>query len=114
NTIHIRDLSPKRDYLYINDFSDLILKIIEKNKISGLEIYNVGFGESYSVSDIIRIISEITNISFDIIESGQKRKNEISNCYADITKIRKTFNWFPKVSLHDGLSCIYKSKINIW
>lgn len=100
--IEVRDLSPRRDYLYIEDLCRAISLIINK-RIEGLEFYNLGFGTSYSVAEIIQAISSLMQKSFEIIETTEKRVNEINDCYADISKFSNNFGWTPTVNLQEGL-----------
>lgn len=49
--------------------------------------------------------------SFLVTGSGgfpEKRKNEIVDCYANISKAKKELNWRPTVSLDTGLKNVYK------
>lgn len=103
DTIHLRDLSPRRDYLHIEDLSFAICQIIKKGHIEGLDIYNLGFGKSYSVAEIIEELGMLMGKKFKVIETGEKRINEIADCYADITKFSKEFEWKPVLNLKDGL-----------
>ena len=83
----------------------------QKPKLKG-EIFNLGSGIETSVNHIAKIIG------------GKKiyvpkRPGEPDRSKADITKIRKTLNWKPKVSIKDGvkqlLENIYKwSDAPVW
>ena len=58
-----------KDYLYIDDFCELIINIISKDKIIK-NIYNVGSGVSYSnmeIAEIIKIIAKALRSSFEVI-----------------------------------------------
>src|SRR5207249_5896542 len=48
----------KRDFLFVDDFIDLILKILNKFP-EGYNVYNVGYGKSNSLEEIIKIIETI-------------------------------------------------------
>jgi len=90
----------KRDFLYIDDFVDLILKIKDYN--SKCDIFNVGSGVSYSFEDIINKIEKITSrkINVDYSENKESFINEIT---VDISKIKDKIGWQPKVSFDEGL-----------
>lgn len=103
SVIRLRDLSPKRDYMHVTDLASAILSIIEKGVIGGLDIYNLGIGKSYSVADIIVETGLLTGKQFEVIETAEKRANEISDCYANIDKFSEEFSWKPKVTLREGL-----------
>ena len=85
NEIHVKDLKPRRDYIYIDDFISFILGLM--NKQIGLEIFNIGSGVSYSVSEIIQIIQGIAKTDKAVISSMETRPNEIMDIKADISKI---------------------------
>lgn len=100
----INDLTPKRDYLYVSDLTDLIIKIINKPQQG---FYNAGSGKSHSVEQIAEIILKLANSSKSIVEEKKTRKNEINNVVADITKATETFSWKPKIDIEAGLKmCI--------
>ena len=65
NNLELFDLKPRRDYLYIDDLIDAMIKTIKKNNNS---TYNVGSGLSISVKNIANIIMEIAGINKKIIE----------------------------------------------
>ena len=50
-SVELLDLKPKRDYLYIDDLIEAIIKTIQKNSNS---TYNVGSGASISVKNIAK------------------------------------------------------------
>ncbi len=103
NEVHIKDLEPKRDYIYITDFIEAIIKCIDANRF---EIYNIGSGISYSVGEIIQMIQDICGTNLPVISSVEKRPAEIMDTIADISKAKELLNWIPKTSMHEGLSLI--------
>lgn len=100
--ITLKDPAPKRDYIYISDVISAFLKAIEF-PTSRCEVFNIGYGASYRVSEVVNSIMKISGIHCDVVYSIEQRKNEIPNIVADIIKARKLLNWAPKVSLEDGL-----------
>lgn len=107
--IKVQDLSPKRDYMHIEDLCKAIHLIIV-NKISGFEIFNLGYGKSYSVQNLIQEISRIMKTEFEIEETEIKRLNEINDCYADTTRFLKKYNWKPEIDLQKGLQMLMEVK----
>ncbi|MBI2966745.1 MAG: GDP-mannose 4,6-dehydratase [Bacteroidetes bacterium] len=98
--IELQDLSPKRDYLYIDDLIDALVLLFEKNKF---DTYNIGSGISYSVKEIADCIFKQAGISKKIITANNIRKNEIPDVVADITKINRDTGWKPKISFEEGI-----------
>lgn len=101
NEITVKDLNPKRDYLYIKDLISLINIIINTKDAKG--VYNIGSGLSYSVIEIIDIIKTIHKYDFVVKSQNIVRQNEVMDCYANINKLKKEFKWSPSYSLYTGL-----------
>ena len=94
----INDPHPKRDYLYIKDFVNLIALIVNNFPIK-TGIYNVGFGKVYSNLEVANILRELIGESSKVRITGEKRQQDILNCSVDIRLIKKTFSWSPNFSL---------------
>ena len=91
-----------RDFLYIDDLTNLIIKIIQQKNIKK-GIYNVGSGKPKKIKLIIKTIKEITKTGFPQYGNLAMRKDEILNLFPDIKKVKKTFKWKPNIFLKDGL-----------
>jgi UDP-glucose 4-epimerase len=66
-----------------------------ESSVSG-EIFNVGSGGTYSVNELVELLdSPAIQIP--------KRPGEPDCTFADITKIKKTLGWMPKVKFSDGV-----------
>ncbi len=107
--IVLNDLSPKRDFLYIKDLVAILEKILDNPPSSNLSVINLGFGRSYSVSDIAQKLLNAFNIKKNVIQKGSKRDNEILDCYADISYLKERYNWKPKFDMDQGLKDMYRS-----
>lgn len=98
-----------RDFLFIDDFVELIKKILKKNNnING--IYNVGFGKPNKVKDIINLIQKKIKKGKPIFGRIPMRNEEIKFTYPNISKIKKNYNWRPKIKINEGL----KKTINFY
>lgn len=106
NRIQVKDLSPRRDYIYIDDVVDAIVKGLNYNKAFGL--FNLGSGQSYSVAEIIDLIQANLGKSLSVESSQETRQGEIMDTRADISKVQSELNWKPRWSLEDGLAEILK------
>ena len=102
--IIINNTSPFRDLLYIDDFINLIEKIIKKNITS--EIYNVGSGKSYGVKKIIKTIQNEYKTNLKVINKNIKKDFETKITKANIDKIKRKYNWKPKIDLSEGIKKI--------
>ena len=103
---------PKRDFIFISDVIMGLTKILN-SKQKGFQVYNLGSGKSVSVENIVKNCLTISNKKLKTISSKEKRrKNEIINIQANISKMEKEFNWKAEISLKKGLEITYNHYIS--
>ncbi len=95
-----------RDFTYIDDIVDAIIRIAEKGLVQELEVphavYNIGNNKPEKLEDFISILEKI-------IGKKAVRKNlpmqpgDVPATYADITAIKRDYGFDPKTNLEDGL-----------
>jgi UDP-glucose 4-epimerase len=100
--INLKDSRPKRDYVYIDDVVNALIRSIYYDK-STFEVFNIGSGESYSVAKIADLIVNSLPNKIEVNYSGEERKNEILDTIADISKAKSLLDWQPTISLEEGL-----------
>ena len=98
--ITIINKNSKRDFLHIDDFTEIILKI--KDIDFKFEVFNVGSGISFSFEQIIEIIEKNTLTQLNL-EYKKKDESFIQDIKSDNSKIEKLLNWKPKITLEEGL-----------
>lgn len=99
--IEVMDLNPKRDYIYIKDLVQAIILTIKS--VDKFGIYNIGYGKSYSVAEIIEKVQNILGTNKLVISKKSIRKNEINDVIADINKAKEKLGWQPKYTIEEGL-----------
>ena len=99
--ILVKDLAPKRDYLYIEDLSNAIKKLISYQ--GDQIIFNLGYGKSHSVKEVIDIIQSILKTSCLVKSENLTRKMEIMDTIANIDRAKLELGWEPLFSLEEGL-----------
>ncbi len=92
-----------RDFLYIDDVINGIIKILKKKELSG-EIINLGYGKPKSVKNVILKISKIINSGKPKFGNIPLRKDEIFKLYPEISKAKKVLKWRPKTNIDIGLN----------
>lgn len=85
------DGTPVRDYIHIMDLIDAHYQALQENK-HGIEIYNVGRGEGYSVLQIIKAFEQVNEIKIPY-KNMPRREGDVETCFADNKKIHKRLNW---------------------
>jgi UDP-glucose 4-epimerase len=100
----------KRDFLFITDFVYLIEKILQ-DLPKGYNIYNVGFGKSYSLNQVAQRLAKLSGRKIEI-EYSKTTKPDVSDMVADIRKVSKGFNWNPAIDIKKGLRLIVQGSSN--
>jgi nucleoside-diphosphate-sugar epimerase len=94
---------PKRDFLFLDDMTEALIAA-GKYVPATIETFNIGYGKSYSVKEIVKMVIDKSGRSVKVKYLGKKRKGEVLDVVADITKARKLLKWKPQVSFSKGLS----------
>ena len=90
----VGDGTQRRDFTHINDAvsANILVGFNEVGIESFGQVYNVGYGKSYSILDIASMVS-------DRIEFIPARPGEAKETLSDTSKIKKEFGWSPTKSL---------------
>jgi nucleoside-diphosphate-sugar epimerase len=100
--IELFDLSPKRDYIYIDDVVDALVKTLEL-KLPGYNVFNIGSGKSLSVKEVVESVQNIAGTNLEVISTDMQRKEELDDVYADISNSVEKLHWAPKTEFHIGI-----------
>ncbi|MGY8669186.1 NAD(P)-dependent oxidoreductase [Bradyrhizobium sp. UFLA05-109] len=106
--IEVMDLYPRRDYIYVTDAVDAILRSSRANSGS---VFNVGSGIAHSVEEVIKLVCEAAGVDKPYFGKAQRRKNEIDLTKADISAIYDAVGWKPQTRLSAGLRETVKCRI---
>lgn len=100
------DGSTQRDYTYVSDIVDGILKALNYTK-TNYEIINLGNNKPTALSELIDLISNIVGKSAQINKLPEQ-PGDVPITYADINKTIKLLGYSPKVSVKEGLEKFYQ------
>jgi len=112
NNIHLNDLKPKRDFLYLDDMVEALV-LAGKHKTKSMEVFNIGSGESYSIAEIVAEVARAAGKELMTFSRKHHRCGEIMDLYADISKAKRSLKWQPKVKLTEGLALVWNAKQDI-
>lgn len=92
-----------RDFVHVSDVVQANLLAMESEAANG-QVFNVGTGRASSVSDLAGLlIGELGSEVLPKVES-RFRAGDIRHCFADVTKIRRTLGYQPRVTLEKGVA----------
>jgi nucleoside-diphosphate-sugar epimerase len=100
NVITVEDDRPSRDYIFIADLIDLLTRL---GGGTNTGVYNAGTGVSTSVRNVAVLVNQISGTAKPIRSRGHHRQDEVMDTVADISRAGKELNWYPKVTLEEGL-----------
>lgn len=96
-----KDGTGVRDYIHVVDLSKGHLKAIEKIKNSkGIDYYNLGTGNGYSVLEIVNNFSKINNVKVNY-KITERRPGDIAACYADPSYAKEQLGWEAEKGIED-------------
>jgi len=91
----------ERDLLYISDLIDFFKAAIAKQN-SKLELVNVGYGKSFSISELVKKIITLSGKRLDIVYDKTKPSIKTKICL-DCSKAEEIFGWTLKTTLDEGI-----------
>ena len=100
-----------RDFCYVDDVSNGILKTLTNDSVNG-EVINLASGRPLAIREVIEMVQKDINLGIPNFGEIPYRKGENMFLYADVSKSRKLLNWLPKVSIEDGILRTIQSFIN--
>ena len=79
-----------RDYIHVVDLANGHLKALDK--LNGVNIYNLGTGNGYSVLQLVKAFEEQNGIEVPYV-IAPRRPGDIAECYADPAKAYNELGW---------------------
>ena len=105
SVIKVGDLSPTRDFNYVEDTCRGFIALAETPGIEGREI-NIASGTEISMADILRLIALVMDRDVEFEVDPQRlrpAKSEVRRLCGDNSVITTLTSWRPQVSLEEGL-----------
>ena len=88
-----------RDYIHVVDLSRAHLKALEYTaKCRGIDFFNIGTGNGYSVLDIIKAFGNVWGEKIKY-KFAPRRPGDIAECYSDPSKAFSVLHWKAEYDL---------------
>lgn len=91
----------KKDYIYVGDLSEIMLKLIEKG-LAPLRIVNVGSGELLSVNEILSATRATVSPSFDW-QYKEANKNDVQSFRLNLEQLATLLPDYRPTPFREGL-----------
>lgn len=104
-----------KDYIYIDDFCDALIKLSLNKKTYG-QIFNLGSGKGIKFIDAAKlIVKSLGKGGVEIVKQNAKlKKIEAGDYVSDIGKVCSYINWKPKINFDKGVLMTISLKHDIF
>ena len=104
--LELGNIATRRDYIHTADLARAIIQLMVRED-TGVDVYNIGAGSSYTATDVVEYFERAANCSFDItVASDRVRKQDRAVLQADISKIRAAIDWTPQIRFDEGIRAL--------
>ncbi|MDA1271601.1 MAG: NAD(P)-dependent oxidoreductase [Chloroflexi bacterium] len=112
NKVVVRNGAVYRDMLFVDDCIDAVLRLAVTPEAAN-DVFNIGSGEMVSISDMAQqAISVSGRNDVEYTDLEQNINYSPTAIRADISKVTRTIDWEPRVSLYEGLKRMWESYEN--
>ncbi len=103
-SIRLHDLSPVRDYCYVDDVAVAVSRACSLSN-GGVKFFNIGTGRGTSVAEFTRCVLDALGLKLPVIEERGRARHraEIPELVADASAAHSELGWTAQVDLYDGL-----------
>lgn len=95
----LRDTRPVRDFLWIDDAAEAIVRLIDRGKA---DIYNVATGRGVSLGTLTQMVLSAAGEAYRPVFSSTPC-GRASSIVLGIDRARSDLDWIPKVALGEGI-----------
>jgi UDP-glucuronate 4-epimerase len=105
------DGTQARDFTYVDDITEAIKIILDSDKEWKNEVFDVGYGKSTTVNELINILKNCINPSYDKVVYGQEKPYDVKETLANPNKLFEWFGFKPQYDIKTGLKIWIMKKI---
>lgn len=100
--IRVGNLAAKRDFTDVRDIIRGYVMLMEKGIAS--EVYNIGSGKSYSISEMLNKLLSMSQKEIKVEEDQSRmRPIDVADIYCDYSKLNSLTDWKPEIGIEKTL-----------
>lgn len=105
HTFEVWEGQQLRDFNYVEDCVDALMKAAESEKTNG-QVFNLGAPDFSSLKDLADLLVELNGEGTYTVRSypDERKKIDIGDYYSNYSKFKGFTGWEPQVSLREGLA----------
>jgi UDP-glucose 4-epimerase len=102
--IALGNLSPRRDYIHVEDAARAIATLATAPLAKGVETFNVATGEGVSVVELVEMLASVIGVEIGVREDPKrKRRVDRPSQVGNVRKIRQLLAFEPRRNLREAL-----------
>ncbi len=102
------DGSVVRDYVYIGDVVDALIRVISHD--GPQRVFNIGSGIGTSLNELVRILQEVTGQTI-ACRYVAGRNFDVPASVLDISRARTVLGWQPRIALREGIQRVLEHRL---
>ena len=103
DVIKLGNVNAKRDLTYVTDTARGIILSLVKEGVIG-EVINIGSQRSFSIKDLVSLISEIMGKKVSIkVDPSRFRPYDVDTLICNYERATKLLGWKPEITVKEGL-----------
>ena len=99
------DITTQKDYIHIDDFSEIVLTLIEKEKWN--DIYNIGSGVGTSTKEILEYAEKVTGKKMNI-NYKETKTGDITYSVLNVDKVKKILGKDKFMNVYEGMKDMFE------
>ena len=91
-----------RDFTYIDDIVDGIVRVVEAGNLPRYDIFNIGNHRSEKLLDVINVLAAALGVE-PKMEMLPMQAGDVYATYASVDKLNKAVGYEPKTTIREGI-----------
>jgi UDP-glucose 4-epimerase len=107
-------LSSRRDYVFVDDVADALLRLANYCADGQSATLNIGSGQAYAGHEVVQALAGFASSSVasaPTIDPARIRRTDRPSLLADPALAHKLLDWSPRTSLLDGLRAAWEHPV---
>jgi UDP-glucose 4-epimerase len=103
-TIHLGNLTPRRDYIHADDTARGIATLAMDKDGEQIDIFNIATGHDVSVGELVKMLGVVMGVNIEVVaDETRKRKVDRPSQLGNSEKLRARLGFLPQKSLRIAL-----------